>query len=71
MSGTEKPPYRCSFGDVANMNEEKKFDITTIVVNTSWEIKLDVVMVNNSNEYCCKKSASESKELGKGVLVGV
>lgn len=58
-------------GDVANMDEEETFDVSTIVVDTGWGIKSDLVMVNNPNEYSRERSAGKSKESGKGVCVGV
>jgi len=53
------------------MDVEEKFDVSTIVVDTGWDVISDPVMVSNTNEDYCKKSAGESKELGKGVCVGV
>lgn len=67
----DEPPYRCVYGDVANMDEEATFDVSPIVVDTGWEIKSDLVMFNNPNEYCREKFVGNSKESGKGVCVGV
>jgi len=40
-------------------------------MDTGWEVKSDPIMVNNPNEYFHEKYAGDSKELGKGVCVGV
>jgi len=42
-----KPPYRCASGDIANIDEEATFDVSTIVVDTGWVVKSDLVMVDN------------------------
>lgn len=53
-------PYRCAFGNVANMDEEATFDVSTIVVDMVWEIGLDPIMVKNPNEDFNEKSAGKS-----------
>lgn len=53
------------------MDEEETFDVSTIVVGTSWEVMSDLVMVNNPNEDCREKSTCESKESSKGVCARV
>jgi len=67
----DKPPYKCASVDVVNMDDEVTFYVLTIVMDTGWEIELDLVMVNNPNEYCHEKSMNKSKESGKGVCVRV
>ena len=65
------PPYLCAAVDFSNIDEEATFDVSTIVVDMGWEVKLDPDMVNKPNEYFCKKFTGESKELAKGDSSGV
>jgi len=54
-----------------NLDEEATFDVSNKMVDIGLEVILDPIMVNNPNDDGHEKSASESKESGKGVCVGV
>lgn len=54
------------FGDFENMDDDGTLDVSTIVVDISWEFELVPIMANNHNEDYYERSVGRPKESGKG-----